>query len=278
MTNFFTLRCVPLILFPLALRADMVELRDGKRVHGTILNEAVDHIEIQVGANPEGTIRRVLVIDFTEIKTWKQESRRTGTGEAPEEDVIQATVGTEYIERLLRRAENEVTELNFDEAIQQFEFASDEAVRNLKDLEPAEKAEALDMQVHALKLLLIALEQKRVFLTDTAEGMGDRLEERQNQLAREWGALQQEKKDLEKKDGEMRELGGYRKNEELAQRAESIRYEINRLKKKKELSRRYARELEGEQAKNDAKIRLVAERLERAEDEAKDAERAARRR
>ena len=56
--------CVPL------LQADFVELRDGRRFEGTILAERSDGIEIQIGQNDAGTIKRVLHIHASEVKSY----------------------------------------------------------------------------------------------------------------------------------------------------------------------------------------------------------------
>lgn len=259
-------------------RADRVELKDGTRVEGRILAENPDSIEIQVGTNEAGTIRRILVIHASEISTWvsdkEGEIRKPDPGEK-----INRLAGTEHVERLLRQAEALIQKREHDEGIARFEEAAEAAVRNVDTLEPGDRLTALRMRAHALRLMLGALGGKEELLKARSKGILEELEARRKKLERDGEDLRDEKRAFENSEAARRgELGSTRKRRELDAREQELREKIEDLKREEATIGTRARMLEEEAVRTAGKITLVEERVDQAEDSVKQAERDARRR
>lgn len=264
-------------LAALGLRADYIQLKDGSRIEGRILAENEDGLEIQVGANEAGTIRRVLIIHSSEISTWASDAE----GPVPREDgkTVTRLAGSDYVKRLLDDAERKVNARNFDEGVAGFEEAAEIATRHLDDLESEEQVEALKLRAHALRLARASLEGKLETLESHAEGLEDTMEARRDKWEEDWNQFEADKKQAEREDRHRKvELGSRRSGNEFEQREEALRRRKDRLDRQEESLADRLRELKVLYVQTEAKIELVDERIDRAEDEVKDVERAWRRR
>lgn len=261
----------------LALPADVVELLDGTRIEGTILAEHADRIEIQVGTNETGTIRRVLIIDGSEIRTWMADAAgRGGASSAPEVNRL----GTrQYIDRLLEEAQQKINAEDYDAGIREFGEAADIAGRDLDKLEPADQVAMLEVKAHAHRLQLAALKGKQKLLEEGLESMEDTLEKLQKDLEQEITRYQNDREDFEQRltEENMGRLGFRRAQKELDEREADLKRKQNQFASFRQNSLARSQEMKRDLAQTEIQIGLAEERVERAEDEAKRMERSSRR-
>lgn len=262
---------------PMFLNADVIELKNGTRIDGLILAENEDSLEIEIGKNDTGTIRRVLIIHSSEIASWAADQEGRILKESGGE--VHRLGGTAYIEKLLQEAEGQINAGNYDQGIQQFGEAADLSVRQLDGLEPVDKVEALKMRAHALRLQLAALEGKTEYIENRTDGVEEEMKIRKKQLEDDIADF---KKDKEKKENETPkysvELGRRHTQTDLGKREEELlqRQIImnTQIPKVEAMLANYQNEL----TKTATQIKLVEERVDQAEKAAKAAERELRKR
>lgn len=264
-------------LSPLALWADVVELRDGTRIDGVILSENETSLEIQIGANPAGTIRRVLIIDASEIKTWAADAERRVR--RPEGEVLRLE-GNAYVERLIRDAQAKVGDKDYDAAITQFREAAETASLDTGEADTEDKVASLELSAHAYTLMETTLEAKLEMLESKSAGLKDGVKEERKRLEKAWDELQEEvEKDKKEREGPRRaELGARHIATDLQKREEELRLEIDQLRLREGRVESYLTQIEEERIATDAQRRLAAEQVEKAEDQAKLARRNLRKR
>jgi hypothetical protein len=258
--------CLPPVM------ADIVELKNGTRIEGLILADNDESIEIQVGQNETGTIRRVLIIHSSEISTWAADKEGRVIGE--KDRSVTRLSGTDYVRRLLAEAEDKINQSKFDEGIEEFQEAADVATANLDQLEGKEKVEALEIRAHALRLALAGLEGKVKMIDQRTEGVQDELDDWQDKWEKNWSQLQDEIRDSKRDGGTRRvELGKAREQNDFVKREQDLRAEKANINKALRTMGPQLREFETLKVQTEAKIALVKERVDQAEDEAKNAER-----
>lgn len=261
------------------LCADYVQLRDGRRIEGRIVEERADAIHIETQRNEAGTIRQILVIDATEISAWNSDAP-VASGEEAGGAGFEVKAGGAYVERLLREAEAKVLAKEFDGAIGLFQQAADAAGEGVEAMNLPERAEALELRAHALRLLGAALEGKLDHLEMLGSGQEEQFRAEQRRLRREWDVLQGEiLEERQRRDEERRvELGSRRVATELEEREVVLREQIERMNAREVRMAELLRELEAERVKTEAHVRLNAERTEQATRAAAEARREAGRR
>ncbi len=259
---------IPLLPLCLALlgllRADVVELKDGTRIEGIILSETQNSLEIQIGSNPAGTIRRVLVIDASEIKSWLADA---GGRVSKESGEVLRLEGNAYVERLIREAEIKVGEKDFDAAIRQFQEAAEIAARDIDVADTEDKVNALELRVHAYRLLVATLEGKTDMLdARIKEGNAGYRDERRA-LEKEWTDLQAEIAENKKRLEEARkaELGTRHLPTDLQGREDNLRRRIRDLHVREQNLAEQTRVFEAERIKTTAEKRLAEERVAQAQ-------------
>lgn len=267
---------VMLALVPCRAPADIVELQDGTRIEGTILAENPDSIEIQVGANETGTIRRVLIIDSSEIRTWMADA----AGRLPESGAGQVTRlgGTAYIDKLISEAQKKIDGLEYDAGIREFGEAADVASRDLEKLDAGERLQMLELKAYALRLQLAALEGKEEMLEDSTEGVEDKLDGMQRDLDRDRRDYENDLEVYREQQEQNRytQIGSRRRQSELDVRAKDLERRQQSLASLRQRSLTRLQQMQQELAQTTMQIELAEERVDRAEDEVKSAERAAR--
>jgi predicted nucleic acid-binding Zn-ribbon protein len=260
------------------VRADVVELRDGSRIEGRILNEKEDGLELEIGSNPAGTIRRVLIIHSSEIKSYSADAE--GRISRPDGADVTRLSGKDYVERILREAEGKVAAKDFDGAIVQFQQAADIAGQEVTAATPEQNVEGFEQRAHSLRLLLAALEGKIEFLESRTEGVQESMDEQRKKVEGDWEKLQTEIAAAKQENETQRrtELGQLRPKDNFAQREADLRIQIGLLQQRQlevgEAMRRY----EEERIKTEAQIKLVTERSKKAESDARTARTELRRR
>ncbi|MEX2606315.1 MAG: hypothetical protein WD708_03135 [Kiritimatiellia bacterium] len=257
--------------------ADKVELRDGTVIEGSILAENPDSIEIEIGSNEQGTIQRILRIHASEISSWSSDSPRTAEDDG--DGGMTPVSGAEHVERMLREAEDLMRARRLDEGIAAFGQAADAAIGNVDTLGPVEKAEALKLRAHALRLQLAAMDGKVAVLKTRTEGVQDELDNRSRQLKRDEERYAQDRSDFNRE----RQSGGVdirsrQAQKELDSRLEDLERRRLLLTREQDTIGTRIRELEAERVRTLTQMELVKERVDRAEDDAKAAVRNARRR
>ncbi len=257
----------------LHLSADIVELRDGSRLEGRILAEKEDGLELEIGRNEAGTIRRVLLIHRSEIRSYAADQQGRLSGQ--EGEPVTRLSGREYVQRLLREAESKVAAKDFEAAILQFQQAADIAGQTEPDATPEDRVEALEQRAHALRLLQAALEGRLKFLEGRAAGGQDSLDDQRKALERQWADLRDEKEELRREQPERRtELGRHNpKASDLAEREQNLRLQIAALNQRQFEASELTRRVEEEKNRTEAQIQLVEERVKMAENEARNARR-----
>ncbi|MCC5845243.1 MAG: hypothetical protein JJU05_13420 [Verrucomicrobia bacterium] len=266
-------------LIPLMLPgADYVQLRDGRRIEGRIVEERPDAIHIETQRNESGTIRQVLIISASEISTWSSSTPRSrGEDSAGEEETAEtftAQSGTAYVERLLREAETMVLQKDFDMALDRFQRAADSAGEGLEHLSLDQRADSLELRAHALRLLGAALDGKMDHLDMLAGGREELLRAEQRRLRREWDELQTEIQ----RERQRRELGSRSSVAGLEEREKELRQQIDLLNARETQAADFQRSLEEERVKTEAHRRLNRERVQQATRAATEARRQAQRR
>lgn len=274
----FTLLCCICTLLAVGSGfADKVELRDGTVIEGLILAENPDSIDIEIGSNERGTIRRILRIHASEISSWSSDSPRT-----PGEDGVAGMTpssGAEHVERMLREAEALMQAHRLDEGIAAFGQAADASVGNLEALAPAEKVQALKLRAHALRLQLAAMEGKVAILGSRTKSAQDDLNERRREFDQDVVQLDRDKADFNRNrpSGSV-DIRTRQAHNELVSREEELKRRREMLTREQDSVGIRARELEAERVRTLTQMDLVKERVDRAEDEARSAERSLRRR
>lgn len=260
---------------------DFVQLRDGRRIEGVILEERPDAILLQTQRNEAGTIRQVLIISASEISTWSGPSAAETAEEngSSAETFFTAQSGTAYVEGVLREAEAFVLQKEFDAALERFQRAADSAGEGLEHLNPHQRAEALDLRAHALRLLGAALDGKMDHLDMLAGGREELLRAEQRRLRREWDQLQSEiLRERQRRDSERRvELGRRHTLAQLEARESDLRAQIDLLNIRETQSADFQQRIEEERVKTEAHRRLNRERIQQASRAAADARRQAQR-
>lgn len=267
--------CACLMGTALAVSADVIELKDGSRIEGIILSEHENSLEIEVGQNDRGTIRRVLIIHSSEISSWVADKEGRVLKESGAE--VNRLGGTAYVEHLLQKAEQEIKSGNYDRGINQFGDAADLAVKNVEELSPADKAEALKIRAHALRLQLAALEGKCDALDKKTDGVREELSSARKKLDKE---IEDFKKDQaafrEDNDKQKIQLGERHKQTDLVKREEELLLKQYLLNERQAAVEKALGDNETEKVKTQTQIKMVEERIDQAEDAVKAAERAAR--
>jgi hypothetical protein len=269
-----TVSRVPLLALGLALaavsRADVVELKDGTRIEGIILNETQKSLEIQIGANPAGTIRRVLVIDASEIKSWLADAEGRVSKDAGE---VLRLEGNAYVDRLIREAELKVGEKDFTAAIRQFQEAAEIAGRDVGVADTEDKVRALELRAHAYRLLAATLDGKIEMLESRIDAGADGYRDERRALEKEWEDLQGEIEDSKKRlEGPRKaELGSRHFPTDLQKREDDLRLRIHDLKVREQNLAQQTSLYEVERIKTEAEKRLAEERVDEAESVAKKA-------
>ena len=272
--------CLPILvaLSQASLLADVVELVDGTRIEGTILAENADSIEIEIGTNAAGTIRRVLIIDAREIRTWM--ANKEGPRASREPQQVQRSGSKEYIERLILEAQREIDVLNYDAGIAEFGQAAELAVKDVESLPLRDQSEMFNLHAHAFRMQLAALEGKENMLEERTKTLEDKVEEVQKQFEEEMKQFEDDKKDYEDKVGKIKhgELGTRRKINEIQEREQQLKIKEGRVVAFQNQSLLQIDQMEKDLLQTQMQIELTKERVDRAEDEAKRAEKASRKR
>ncbi len=255
------------------LNADYIDLRDGRRLEGLILEEKPEALTIEVGRNPEGTIRQVLIVHASEIRSWAaDEARRT-----LEEDgaPVERMDPKEYVERLLRDAEQLVGRKEYDVAVVRFQEAADLAVKEVPGQTPEQRVEALELRAHALRLLGAALDGKLRHLDTLARGGEEDLRAERRRLEREWQELEADKERAERERAgtQVVELGRRFTRDNFKDRETDLRNQIARLNKTEGQSTEFRRQIEAEKVRAESQRNLNRERISQAETQAREARR-----
>lgn len=264
-------------MMSLMLCADVIELKDGTRIEGLILAENQDSLEIEIGKNDAGTIRRVLIIHSSEIASWVADQQGRVLRESGAE--VNRLGGAAYIERLLRDAEKEIDRGQYDRGIEQFGEAAELAVKHLEAMSTRDKSEALKLRAHALRLQLAALEGKVESIEKRTRGVRGEMEEQEKKLEKEIEDYKKDKADfVEDREKQSIQLGERHKQNDLVKREEELLRKQYLFKERQAAVEKGLAEFEGELIKAQTQIKLTEERVEQAEDDAKAAEREVRRR
>ncbi|MCC5849487.1 MAG: hypothetical protein JJU29_15500 [Verrucomicrobia bacterium] len=263
--------------------ADYVELRDGRRLEGTILQETPEEIHIQVASNPDGTIRQIFVVHAREIRTWnvERDPDADADGDGPRgAEASERLSGTDYVQRILREAERHVADKQYDLAIEGFQDAVDTAGQEMPGQTPEQRVESLELRAHALRLLSAALEGKLNHLNTLARGTEDELRTERRRLEREWTELQENlrrEEQARQRTGRI-EIGQRHRPSEYEDVEKDLRQQIARLNQREANSAEFYRSLEEERVKTEALNRITRERITQATAEAREARRQLRRR
>lgn len=270
-----------LVLSGLSPADDVVQLRDGRRIEGRILEERPDAIHIETQRNETGTIRQVLIISATEISTWSSTAPRTVAGEDTAGETpstgesFRPRAGTAHVEQLLRGAEAMVLQKEYNAAIQRFQQAADRAGEGLEHLDPHQRAEALELRANALRLLGAALDGKLDHLAMLASGRDELFLAEQRRLRREWDQLQA---DRQREGTERRsDLGQAQRRAEQEARERELRQQIDLLNSRESQRTEFLRHIEEERISTETHRRLNRERVQQATRAATEARRAAQR-
>ncbi len=263
------------------LGADYIELRDGRRLEGTILQETPEEIHIEVARNPEGTIRQIFVVHAREIRTWNVERSADADTDGPRgAEESERLSGTEYVQRILRAAERHVSDKQYDLAIEGFQEAAEVAGQEMPGQTPEQRVESLELSAHALRLLSAALEGKLNHLNTLARGTEDELRSERRRLEREWAELQENlrrEEEARQRTGRI-EIGQRHRPSEYEEVEKDLRQQIVRLNQREANSVEFYRNIEEERVKTEALNRITRERITRATAEAREARRMLRRR
>ncbi|MDF3127891.1 hypothetical protein P0Y35_01650 [Kiritimatiellaeota bacterium B1221] len=248
--------------------ADFVELKNGERIEGVILSENDDSIEIEVGKNDNGTIRRVLIIHSSEISSWVADQDGRISREQGAE--VNRLGGTEYIESLLQKAEAQIEKGNYNEGIRQFGDAADLAVQNLDGLADHDRTEALKVRAHALRLQLAALEGKAESIEKKSDGIEEEMEDWKEQLEDDIEKYEKDKEDYDdEKTNRHVELGKRHQQSDLVMREEELVKRKMAYNEKRIQVDAYLERSEKDLIKTKTQIKLVEERVDQAEDDVK---------
>lgn len=262
----------------LSIYADYVQLRDGRRIEGRIVEERPDAIHIETQRNEAGTIRQIVIIAASEISTWSSDTPRAplaGEEAAEPAERFQAQSGTAYIERMLREAELMVLQKEFDPALERFQGAANAAGEGLDALTPEQRADSLELRANALRLLGAALDGKLDHLAMLATGREEQVRAEQRRLRREWDQLQAE---MLQETQRRVELGGRHRTNLLEDREKDLREQIDFLNTRETQVADFQRRVEEERVLTETHRRLNRERIQQATRAATDARRHAQRR
>jgi hypothetical protein len=258
-------------------QADIVELQDGTRVTGVILAENEDSIEIEIGTNERGTIRRVLIIDASEIRTWRAD--HSGRPDSSSENgTVQRLSGKTHIERLIREAQQKVDEGKLDEGIREFAAVATLAAEEADQLEPADRPEMLELRAYASRLHLAALEGKENMLEERVEETEERLEDLQSRLEDEIEEYQQDRREYERDVAGNPEgrFGTNSVQRELSRREADLKERQAQFAPFRQRTLQQLAEMKAELLHTTTQIELTEKHVEQAEDTAKEARRALR--
>ena len=272
-----TIRLLCLICLHSFLFADVIDLKDGTRIEGRILSENEDSLEIEIGQNETGTIRRVLIIHSSEVSSWVADGEGRVLKQKNED--VDRLDGKKYIEKLIKDASEEIDQGNFEAGVNQFENAADLAVVDLDKKELSQKVESLSMRELALRLQLSAMEGAMDALVFRTDGLQEALEDKQKALEKDISEYRRDKRNQEREiEEESAQLGSRFMKSDLQIRESRL------LKRKAELDKEATsvesrlKQTEVEKMKIETKIKLAEHQLERTEDDLKAAERSLRRR
>jgi len=268
-----------LLLFTALLSpaADVVELRDGRRLQGTLVRENSEGLEIEVGRNEAGTIRQILAIDASEIRSWSVGSRE-GDREAGAE-LQQVMSGADEVEELIEKAVAAVRARNLDQAISLYRQAAGAARSDLDSDPTPERAERLSLHAHALRMQRTAMNSKVEDLSSREESLQNRLEERKREWQRDSDRLERDRREFEsRREREGVTLRTRQEQSELNAREEELEQRRLEIRRDERTLERHVDEVEQELRQLRAEMDLLQERIRRAENEARTAEREARRR
>lgn len=272
-----TIRLLCLICLHSFLFADVIDLKDGTRIEGRILSENEDSLEIEIGQNETGTIRRVLIIHSSEVSSWVADGEGRVLKQKNED--VDRLDGKKYIEKLIKDASEEIDQGNFEAGVNQFEKAADLAVVDLDKKELSQKVESLSMRELALRLQLSAMEGALDALVFRTDGLQEALEDKQKALEKDISEYRRDKRNQEREiEEESAQLGSRFMKSDLQIRESRL------LKRKAELDKEATsvesrlKQTEVEKMKIETKIKLAEHQLERTEDDLKAAERSLRRR
>ena len=272
-----TIRLLCLICLHSFLFADVIDLKDGTRIEGRILSENEDSLEIEIGQNETGTIRRVLIIHSSEVSSWVADGEGRVLKQKNED--VDRLDGKKYIEKLIKDASEEIDQGNFEAGVNQFENAADLAVVDLDKKELSQKVESLSMRELALRLQLSAMEGALDALVFRTDGLQEALEDKQKALEKDISEYRRDKRNQEREiEEESAQLGSRFMKSDLQIRESRL------LKRKAELDKEATsvesrlKQTEVEKMKIETKIKLAEHQLERTEDDLKAAERSLRRR
>ena len=258
------------------LNADMVELQDGTRYEGKILAENPDSIEIEVGSNDKGTIRRVLIIDASEIRTWMADE--AGRVRNQNAENVNRLGAKKYIERLIEEAQLKVIQLDYDAGILQLDEAAELAGEGVDGMEPHQKADMLELKAYAYRLQLKSLEGKLDLLEDGWEGLEDNVEAREALLRNEIASYREKKRKAEQSTNSSYTAMGSRFSQSDLQREEQqLKARQERLLQEKSSMVNRTNSLTKQKLQTEVQLEMVEEKLDRAEDLAREAQREARR-
>lgn len=268
-----------IVMILASAQADFVELRDGRRLEGRILEERPDAIHIEVGSNPEGTIRQVLFIHASEVRSWASSEPRS---RPDSEDVEEGPRfnSREHVEQLLRDGERAVGGKAYDTAIALFQDAADLAVQERPEMTPESRVEGLDLRVHALRLMLAALDGKLSHLQMLSRGSSEDIQTERRRLQREWEELQGEIQQDRRRREELRrvEIGHRASRVNFADRERELQEQIALLNQRESQYSDFQRRLEEETVRTQSQRRLVQERINQATVVAREARRELQRR
>lgn len=274
------MKCLLVVLMATAFlsvaRADYVELKDGRRVQGVILRETNSHIEIRISQNEAGTIRQILSIDLSEIKSWAaDEGKRVASG-ALDEKELNRLQGEEYLNALIRSAETAVSERDFDTARKRLHEVVELTVTDIESVKSDEDLRAFDTRAHAYKLLVATLEGKENLLEVYIKEGEERIKSEEDMVDERIKAFRDKKAEIEKArkgSGNVKstlgrsEMRALQKEEEiLLERVELVRNQHLRMKEQMKLWKEEIIALQAEAT-------LMDERADKAKDDAKSAAR-----
>jgi len=257
------------------LLADVVELQDGTRIEGTILAENPDSIEIQVGSNEAGTIRRVLIIDASEIRTWMADAARRTSGR--EENAVRHLDGKAYVEKLLSEAQLKIDRKDFTSGIREFGQAAEVAGKDVDKLDPADRVGMLRLKVNAYRLQLAALKGNENYLSESIDVLEDRLDELEDAYEDDVDKYEEAKSTMEVElDPTRQEIGQRFTQDDLARLEQNMAQRTRQYRAARKTLRDNIADLKRQILETEMSMELSEEYEDQASDELKTAERSRR--
>lgn len=253
-----------------------ITLRNGQTITGTILEQNDEGMEVETARNSAGTIRTIMRISFSEISSWRGER-----SVADDTQEMGTEVSEEGLAAMIREGEQAVAAEDYRQARETFLEVAERTAALIPTAGNRQNTRLWGLRTQAYELLLATLEAQMEVLEEKVEEAEDQMDEEEKTMKNRWSEFERNRDEVlrkEEQQSEVKRVGTKHLPRQLERHEELLRTQIRAMTSRHRKMKEEVRGWKNELRQASAELKVMEERADQVADEAKQVERAARKR